>query len=88
MSLSPAPNGAGGMVTVRLSEIDPGLRLAVALRLERAWDKAGVSGREMLRLRMAAEAAFPDAAIEVPAEKAHRVLVERKQPLGKTPTFV
>lgn len=75
------------MVVVRLSQISPDLREAVADQLERRWIRAGVRGEDLLRLRVAARDAFPDAELEVPAEKAWRVLIDGKQPKGPTPTW-
>lgn len=80
--------GADEMVTVRLSQIKPELRLRVAEILERQWTRAGVGAFDLLRLHLAANGnGLVDPEIEVPEWKAWLVLVEGKRPPGPTPVY-
>lgn len=81
-----ARNGSGRteLVKVRLSQVDPALRMRVAEALARSWERAGVGGAEIMNLRIVAIAALPDAALEVPRWKADLVKAGRLPP-GATP---
>lgn len=71
-----------GLVTVRLSEIDRDLRMEVADTIIR---RGGLRGIDATDYALAAYAPEQDPEIEVPAEKAYRVLVDRRPALGSTP---
>lgn len=72
------------MVTVRLSQVPKDMRLKAADILTK---KAGLTTFAALELSMAAAEPLQDPVLEVPADKAHLVLIERKFPTGSFPVF-
>lgn len=73
-------------VTVRLSEINPELRLAVADTIvERGLRRGTLDARTAGQLRLAAAFPIDDPQLTVPADKAYDVLVNRRQPPGQMP---
>lgn len=72
------------MVTVRLSQVPKELREQAADMLIK---KAGLTTFAALEFALAAAEPLQDAVLEVPAGKAHRVLVDHKFPPGPFPVF-
>ncbi len=78
-----ASNGeANGKVLVRLSDVHRDLRMRVADEIIR---RGKLRGFDAAAMSLAAFAPLENPRIVVSAEKAERVLRERKVPLGKTP---
>lgn len=78
-----ASNGAGGkVVVVRLADVDRGLRMKVADEIIR---RGKLRGMDAAAIALAAFAPLENPAIVVDAEKARRVLVDRKIALGSMP---
>lgn len=72
------------MITVRLSQVPQSLRLQAADILTK---KAGLTTFLALELSLAAALPIEDPELLVPADKARRVLVEGRFPVGPFPVF-
>lgn len=84
MLVMPPRMGGKTRVPVRLSDVDIELRVKVADRLIAT---GKLRGLEAMKMGLAATHPVENPTIRVTEDKAWRVLVERKQPLGPTPKY-